>query len=397
MHQTIPVRTTARVPFLVALLVAAACGVGDRATPRPVPLEVRQSVIVASDGTEITRIEAAEKRETVPLWRIPTILQNAVVAIEDERFWDHNGIDLQAIARAATSNIQDEGVSEGGSTITQQYVKNTILGPQQTFSRKIEEASLAMQLERTHSKKFILEQYLNTIYLGNRAYGVQMAAKRYFGIDIDDIGVSQAALLAGLIQQPSRLDPYRNVTGATERRDLVLQRMATQGFITDSQLETALSESVADQLISQEAATGQASYPAPPLRGRSEAVHSLQRPVRRDRGRAGGAADHRRPPDLHHHRPRAPGQGRAGDSRGLPQPGPPDHRPGQGPRRRVGVHRPQDRVHQGHGRGLQLLRHRRRHPPVLPGEPGRRGRSSARIGHETHRVGGCAQQRHRDE
>ena len=250
------------VSALTLTLVAAACGVGDRAAPKPRPIEVRQSAIFSGDGTEITKIEAVEKRETVSLAQIPTILQNAVVAIEDERFWDHNGVDLRAIARAATENISEGGVSEGGSTITQQYVKNTLLGSQQTISRKIEEASLALQIEKTHSKQFILEQYLNTIYFGNRAYGAQMAAKRYFGMDVGELDASRAATLAGLIQQPSRFDPYRNLAGATTRRNLVLDAMLDQGYLTQRQYDEATAQILLEQVIPLEEAQAPNTYPA---------------------------------------------------------------------------------------------------------------------------------------
>ena len=148
------------------------------------PISQQQTVIYAADGSEITRIEGDENRIVVPLSQIPTIMQNAVVSIEDERFWEHDGIDLRGIARAAKSNSKAGGVSEGGSTITQQYVKTVLLTPQRTLDRKIEEANLALQVEKTHSKTWILEQYLNTIFFGNRSYGVEVAAQRYFGHDV---------------------------------------------------------------------------------------------------------------------------------------------------------------------------------------------------------------------
>ena len=186
MGRRVPRRSSRVIVASLALaLVAAACGVADRDIPAVVPLTSQQTVIYAADGTEITRLEADENREVVPLSRIPAILQNAVVSIEDERFWEHNGIDLRGIARAAKSNTDSGGVSEGGSTITQQYIKTALLSPQRTLDRKIEEANLALQLEQTHSKSYILEQYLNTIFFGNRSYGAQMASLRYFGHDVD--------------------------------------------------------------------------------------------------------------------------------------------------------------------------------------------------------------------
>ena len=162
-------------------------------------------------------------------------MQDAVVAIEDARFWEHNGVDPRAIARAASTNAAAGEVAEGGSTITQQYVKTALLTPEQTLGRKLEEATTALALERNYSKQLILELYLNTIYLGSGAYGVAAAAQEYFGVPVSDLNLEQAALLAGVIQSPSRNDPRSNPDAALQRRNLVLSRMEEQGLITPAQ------------------------------------------------------------------------------------------------------------------------------------------------------------------
>jgi penicillin-binding protein 1A len=164
--------------FAALVVVAAGCGVSNRTIPSVIPTNGQQSSILAADGTVITTLSGEQDREPVTLDHIPVILQNAVVAIEDERFWDHNGVDPRGILRAVKANNSTGGVAQGGSTITQQYVRAILLTPQRTFQRKLEEASLAIQLERQYSKKYILEQYLNTIPFGNRAYGCRWRPRR---------------------------------------------------------------------------------------------------------------------------------------------------------------------------------------------------------------------------
>jgi penicillin-binding protein 1A len=243
--------------------VASSCGIGDRNIPTLVPIAQQQTMIFAADGTPITSIESDENRIVVPLSQIPEMLQNAVVSIEDERFWEHGGVDLRGIARAAKSNSKAGGVSEGGSTITQQYVKTVLLTPERTLDRKIEEANLAIQVEKTHSKTWILEQYLNTIFFGNRSYGVEVASQRYFGEDVSQLTLPQAAMLAGVIQAPSRYDPYRNPKTTTNRRNTVLDKMHQLGYITDSQWFSAKATPLAAQVIPQAQAEAQSHYPAP--------------------------------------------------------------------------------------------------------------------------------------
>jgi penicillin-binding protein 1A len=213
-------------------------------------------------GTLITTLRE-ENRSSVPLERIPSVLQDAVVAIEDARFWEHKVVDPRAVARAASSNAASGEVSQGGSTITQQYVKLAILTPEQTLSRKLEEASLALALERNYSKELILELYLNTIYLGNGAYGVQAASQSYFGVPVEQLRVEQAAMLAGIIQAPSRNNPRTDPESALKRRNLVLKRMRDQQYITSTQYEAAVAAPV--ELAELPAQTEQTAYSTTPM------------------------------------------------------------------------------------------------------------------------------------
>jgi len=226
------------------VLVASACGVTGRTLPTiNSAASGTRTTIYATDGTFITELAGDERRDSVSIDQIPRVLQNAVVAIEDERFWEHNGVDPKGILRAAQSTSDSGSASQGGSTITQQYVKTVLLSPEKTIQRKIEEASLAYQLEQTHTKDFILEQYLNTIFFGNRSYGVQEASIGYFGHPVEQVTIPEAALLAGLIQSPGRTDPYKSETSkaaAVERRDVVLAKMAELGYITETEHDEAV-------------------------------------------------------------------------------------------------------------------------------------------------------------
>ena len=164
-------------------------------------------------------------------------MRHAIVAIEDRRFWEHNGVDLRGIGRALLADIRQQKVVEGGSTITQQFVKNALDRNQKTIARKVREAALAWQLERSKDwpKQRILTEYLNTIYFGNGAYGVQQAALAYFGHGAKELTLPEAALLAGIPADPSRYDPVTNPNAARARRELVLDAMLDEGKITLSQ------------------------------------------------------------------------------------------------------------------------------------------------------------------
>jgi penicillin-binding protein 1A len=163
----------------------------------------------------------------------------AIVAIEDKRFYEHRGVDVHGIMRAIWQDLRHKQVVEGGSTITQQFVKNTYTKDQRSIGRKLKEAALAWQLEQRWSKDRILTAYLNTIYFGNGAYGVQQAALTYFHHGADELGWAEAAMLAGIPADPSRYDPATNPEAARERRDLVLKAMLDQGDLTTAEYENA--------------------------------------------------------------------------------------------------------------------------------------------------------------
>ncbi len=177
----------------------------------------------------------------VPLNEVPAYLPKAFIAIEDRRFFFHYGIDPIGLGRAMFANVLHRGVSQGGSTITQQLAKNLFLTQERTLTRKLQEAVLALWLEHKYSKAEILELYLNRVYFGAGAYGVEAAAQRYFGKSARAVTLAEAALLAGLVKSPSRLAPTRNFDGAERRAQLVLAAMADAGFINDESAKIAMS------------------------------------------------------------------------------------------------------------------------------------------------------------
>jgi penicillin-binding protein 1A len=176
----------------------------------------------------------------VSLKDLPPYLPKAFIAIEDRRFYSHYGVDPVGIARAAVTNILHRGVSQGGSTLTQQLAKNLFLTQERTMARKLQEVELALWLERKHSKSEILELYLNRVYFGSGAYGVEAAAQRYFGKPAKSVTIAEAAMLAGLVKSPSRLAPNRNPEGAEARAKTVLAAMADAKFITDAQAQASI-------------------------------------------------------------------------------------------------------------------------------------------------------------
>jgi len=172
---------------------------------------------------------------------MPSYLPKAFVAIEDRRFYYHFGVDPVGIARAVVRDVTRSGGMEGGSTLTQQLAKNLFLTQERTMSRKFQEAILALWLERKYSKDQILELYLNRVYFGSGAYGVQAAARKYFGHDAKDVTLSEAALLAGLMKSPTKLAPNHNLKGANERAAQVIMAMTDQGYVTQAMAKVALS------------------------------------------------------------------------------------------------------------------------------------------------------------
>jgi len=207
--------------------------------------EVSQnSAIYARDGSLIAVLHAEENRSPVTLDRVPKAVVNAVVDVEDDQFWLHDGVNLRSTVRALVTNVQSGEVRQGGSTITQQLVKNSLLTPEKRVDRKVKEAVLAMRLEKELSKEQILERYLNVVYFGNGAYGVQAAAETYFNTDIEKLTDGQAALLAGVIRNPVGYDPVRNPGLAKVRRDLVLDRMVAKQHLAPDDASRLKSEAV---------------------------------------------------------------------------------------------------------------------------------------------------------
>ncbi len=213
-------------------LLGSACTYTPLALQTSIPPNAESSVLLAADGSELTVLHSDENRTEITLDQVPRYVIDAVVAIEDRRFWRHSGVDVRGIVRAARRNVAAGEVVEGGSTITQQFVKNALIGSDRTLDRKVQEASLALQVERQFTKEQILEYYLNTVYFGSGAYGIEAASRVYFGKTTAQLDPAEGALLAGLIKAPSTYDPFVNPEGAVKRRSLVLRAMAEEGYLT---------------------------------------------------------------------------------------------------------------------------------------------------------------------
>lgn len=210
--------------------------------PSVAPVEEQTSYICSSEvqvncnaANAMAQLHGTEDRDLVAYEEIPEVLVQAVLAAEDKDFFTHDGVDPMGIARAAYRDIRNEGVRQGGSTITQQYVKQTYLTSEQTVTRKVKEAVMAVKLEQEISKEEILTRYLNTVYFGRGAYGVQAASRVWFGHDIAALDAGEAAFLAGLLRAPERADPYRgddSLATAERRRASVLVNMEAEGYLT---------------------------------------------------------------------------------------------------------------------------------------------------------------------
>ncbi|MFO1443802.1 PBP1A family penicillin-binding protein [Bacillus sp. Bva_UNVM-123] len=205
---------------------------------------LKQSTIIYDKDEEVATKLATNRSEGLSIEEIPDYVKNAVVAIEDERFFQHNGFDVKGIARAFFKNLFSGRITGGGSTITQQLTKNALLSPEQTYKRKIEELFLAVEIEKKYKKNEILQMYLNQVYFGSGAWGIEQAANKYFNKHAQQLSISESALIAGLLKAPSALDPYRNYDGAVKRRDVVLGKMKELKMINDSEYETATAEKI---------------------------------------------------------------------------------------------------------------------------------------------------------
>lgn len=201
------------------------------------------TVVYDKDGDVATKI-TTNRTSGVTADELPKDVRDAVVAIEDHRFYEHNGFDIKGITRAFFKNLFAGEITGGGSTITQQLAKNALLSPEQTIRRKVEELFLAAEIEKNYSKDEILEMYLNQVYFGSGAWGIDQASKKYFNKDIQNVSISEAALLAGLLQAPSGYDPYQHYDRAIERRNVVLARMKDEGKITAAEFNAAKKEKI---------------------------------------------------------------------------------------------------------------------------------------------------------
>lgn len=221
------------------------------------------SVLLDVDGEQFGTL-ATVNRRLISVDSLPPHVLNAFIAVEDQRFYDHGGVDIRRLLGAAVSNVKAGGVAEGGSTITQQLARNLfpewLPYQERSLRRKIMEARVARQIERTFSKDKILELYINHIYLGEGAYGIEAAAMTYFGKPAAELNLAEAALIGGLPQAPSRHNPVANPEGARERRDLVLREMAEGGYISPAEAEAARSEEIRLASREQDSSAPSGSY-----------------------------------------------------------------------------------------------------------------------------------------
>jgi penicillin-binding protein 1A len=205
----------------------------------PEAVQVQTAYVFDVNGKPLATLTNGENRESVKIAEVPRVVIDAVLAAEDRRFYEHGGVDPLGIVRAVYQDVRSNGRPQGGSTITQQYVKNVYVGRERSLKRKLREAAISVKLERKLSKDQILERYLNTIYFGRGAYGIQAAAKAYFNHDLSETDLPQAAYLAALIRGPESTDATRNLPKATQRRQSVLDAMLITGVITQAQHDDA--------------------------------------------------------------------------------------------------------------------------------------------------------------
>ncbi len=244
-----------RVWFLLGILTfTALAGAAWVLTQIPLPPEAPQAattVLYDATGNQLATLHGAENRFPVSIDEVPPVVTAAVVAAEDRKFFVHGGIDPLGIARATWADVRRKGVTQGGSTITQQYVKNAYVGTDYTLWRKIREAVISIKIERKLDKNQILERYLNTVYFGRGAYGVQAASKAYFNIDVGDLGLKEASYLAGLIRSPSGGDVADDPVEAHDLRFIVLSAMVDTKIITAEQANAAEAVPVGDYVVPQ--------------------------------------------------------------------------------------------------------------------------------------------------
>ena len=203
--------------------------------PLPDDIAARTSMVYDVNGDEVSGLAAELSREDRALDEIPEHVREAVLGAEDRGFYDHRGISARGIARALFTNVRAGDVEQGGSTVTQQYVKNAEAGTEQTYTRKVREAALSIKLEQAYDKDDILEFYLNTAYWGRGAYGIEAAARAYFGVGVEDLEVNQAAMLAGMLAAPEAMDPTEDPERTDERRRYTVRGMHEAGWLTSAE------------------------------------------------------------------------------------------------------------------------------------------------------------------
>src|SRR5688572_13702779 len=245
-----PARRWLRMFLIVAGILSLLLGAGaavaalwaftilPRTLPSVTALETFQPLVgtkVYDDNDELITELHVERRIFVPLAHVPQALRDAVIATEDKRFYYHWGVDPIGIARATVQNYRRGRVVEGGSTITQQLTKVLFLTPDKSLERKLKEAVLALELERRYTKDRILEMYLNQVYFGHGAYGVEAAARTYYGKSVSELNVREAALIAGLPRAPSSYSPFEHGDAAKRRREVVLRRMVDFGGVAEAE------------------------------------------------------------------------------------------------------------------------------------------------------------------
>ena len=195
--------------------------------------------VLADDGKTVVGEFSLERRIPVTYDQIPDLMKHAIWAIEDDRFFQHIGIDPIRLAKAALKNVTSGRKAEGASTLTQQLARALFLTPEKTYTRKIKEMLLALHIERNYTKEQIMEMYCNQIFLGGGAYGFEAGSQYYFSRSLKDLSLEECALLAGLPQAPSLYSPSRNEKAALERRNIVLYRMREEGYISEAEYNRA--------------------------------------------------------------------------------------------------------------------------------------------------------------
>ncbi|MDQ1403249.1 MAG: penicillin-binding protein [Actinomycetota bacterium] len=245
-----------RLLFLAALLAfTALAGAAFVLVRVPLPPETppaQTTFLTDITGARLATLTSGVDRVSTRLGDVPPVVIDAVLATEDRHFFQHGGIDPVGIVRATVNDLRSKGSLQGGSTITQQYVKNTYVGRERTVWRKLKEAALSVKIERKYTKRQILERYLNAIYLGRGAYGVQAASRAYFGKDVKDLGLREGAYIAGLIRAPQLADAYLSPQTAADRRARTLESMIRAGMITPAQRDEVNAQPLQSYVIAKE-------------------------------------------------------------------------------------------------------------------------------------------------